>query len=82
MGAAAGNGRGRAVLVYAFDGESGTSYTTASPTNLRPDVIYQVVSVDSGPLGDATGADLMAHGIRIVRSPNSAAHILSLIPQP
>jgi hypothetical protein len=29
-----------------------------------------------------TGADLMALGIRILRSPRTAAHVLSLIPQP
>ena len=48
--------------------------------DLQPDVVYRVISVDSGMLGDRTGADLMEIGIRIVRSPGTAAHVLSLIP--
>jgi len=35
--------------------------------------------VDSGPLGTATGADIMGNGIDLVNSPATAAHILILI---
>jgi hypothetical protein len=40
------------------------------------------VSADSGPLGQSTGADLMAGGILLQTSQISAAHVLSLVPQP
>jgi hypothetical protein len=46
------------------------------PSGLQPDVTYQVQSVDTGVLGTATGAELMADGIDVVESPRSAAHIL------
>src|SRR5262249_17607262 len=69
------------VVVYAFDTENGANHTTVAPVDLQPDVVYRVISADSGRLGEMTGADLMAAGIRIVRSPKSAAHVLSLIPQ-
>jgi hypothetical protein len=32
--------------------------------------------VDIGPLGSATGAELMTNGIDVTQSPSSAAHIL------
>jgi len=46
------------------------------PSGLMPEATYDVSSVDTGVLGTATGADLMANGIEVVQSPNSAAHIL------
>ena len=49
------------------------------PTGLRADATYRVTSVDLGLLGEATGADLMAQGIDVLGSPNSAAHILTLV---
>ena len=49
------------------------------PITLQPDATYVVESVDTGALGTAVGADLMANGIEIVRSPNTAAHMLTLV---
>ena len=37
---------------------------------------YDVRSVDGGLLGTAKGSELMADGINLVQSPNTAAHIL------
>ena len=70
------------IVLYAFDSHDGARTTIVSPLALRPDVVYRAISADSGTLGDMTGADLMENGIRIVRSPGTAAHVLSLIPQP
>jgi alpha-galactosidase len=70
-----------AVLLYAFDSGIGANSTLVLPLSLEPDVSYRVVSVDSGELGDMNGADLMDRGIRIVRSPRSAAHVISLLPE-
>jgi len=70
------------VLLYAFDNDDGADNIIVSPLTLQPDMVYRVVSADSGTLGEMTGADLMDGGIRIMRSPRTAAHLLSLIPQP
>ena len=69
-------------LLFAFDSYNGVNNTLVAPTNLQPDLIYRVTSVDSGMLGDRTGAELMETGIKIVRSPGTAAHVLSLSPLP
>ena len=52
--------------------------TLLTPVGLRPDATYDVESVDTGVLGTATGAELMADGITVVQSPDTAAHILIL----
>jgi alpha-galactosidase len=65
-------------LVCAYQSDTGTDTITVRPTGLIPDANYAVESVDTGPLGTATGAALMSGGIRLVQSPNSAAHILLL----
>jgi alpha-galactosidase len=70
------------ILVYAFDSYDGVNTTLVSPMGLQPDVVYRVISFDSGMLGDRTGAELMESGIKIVRSPGTASHVLSLTPQP
>jgi alpha-galactosidase len=70
------------ILLYAFDSDNGPNNTVVSPRDLDPDVVYRVISVDTGMLGDRTGAELMDQGIRIVRSAGTAAHVVSLTPQP
>jgi alpha-galactosidase len=66
------------LLVHAFQTNPGVATITVKPTGLQPDATYQVVSVDNGLLGTATGADLMERGIDLVESRRSAAHILIL----
>ena len=71
------------VLVFAFENDgAGSDNTRIVPKDLQPGVTYQVRSADTGPLGEATGADLMANGIDIAQSPTSASHLLMLVPQP
>jgi alpha-galactosidase len=69
---------GGQVIVSAFQSDEGVERINVKPTGLAPDVDYDVESVDAGPLGTASGADLMGNGIDIVESPNTAAHILIL----
>jgi hypothetical protein len=52
------------------------------PTGLDGELIYRVQSVDTGDLGEASGAALMTDGIDIRQSPNTAAHILVITPKP
>jgi alpha-galactosidase len=70
------------VLLFAFDSYDGAGSTVVSPQGLQPDLVYSVTSVDGVSFGERTGAELMQTGIRLVRAPGSAAHVLSLVPQP
>jgi alpha-galactosidase len=65
-------------LIFAFQNDPGVEHTILKPRGLVPDTMYDVRSVDVGPIGSASGADLMANGIEIVASPKSAAHVLVL----
>jgi len=68
---------GRA-LIFAFQNDPAVEHTILKPRSLVPDTMYDVRSVDAGPIGSASGADLMADGIEVVASPRSAAHVLVL----
>jgi alpha-galactosidase len=64
------------VVLSAVQSDIGMPTFNIKPTDLQPDAIYQVQSVDAGALGAATGRALMTDGIDLQQSPNSAAHIL------
>lgn len=68
----------RDTIVSAFQRDSGVQTFTVRPVGLRPRSTYEVISVDRGALGEATGADLMIDGISFVETSYSAAHILVL----
>jgi alpha-galactosidase len=68
-------------LIAAFQSDEGVQTFNVRPSTLQPDVTYQVQSVDTGILGTATGAELMANGIDVIESPRSAAHILIITAQ-
>lgn len=63
-------------LIAAFQTDQTVGTITVRPVGLEDDTIYTVESVDAGMLGEASGAELMADGIEILRSPRSAAHLL------
>jgi alpha-galactosidase len=69
---------GRQALVCAFQTDDGVRAINVKPAGLAAAATYEVRSADTGVLGTATGADLMEHGIDLVQSPNTAAHILFL----
>ena len=73
---------GNAIVVYAYQSDDGAETVNVRPTTLQPDATYAVESVDGGALGTAMGSDLMANGIDIVQSPNTAAHVLTLVARP
>jgi alpha-galactosidase len=70
------------VVVCAVQSDDGVQTFTVRPKELDAGTMYQIVSVDAGPLGAATGADLMADGIELLRSAYSAAHILIVSAKP
>jgi hypothetical protein len=72
----------RAVLLFAFENvDAGSDSTNVAPRDLQAGVTYLVRSVDTGALGEATGADLTADGIAVLQSPTSASHLLMLVPE-
>jgi alpha-galactosidase len=71
----------RRILISVFLSESAGAAVTVRPVSLSPTGRYEVQSVDAGVLGEATGAQLMADGIEVIKSPVSAAHILVLVPK-
>src|SRR5262245_26492403 len=70
------------VLIHAFQSDMGVDRIIVKPKGLDPATIYQVQSVDTGNLGEATGAELMTDGIDIRQSPNTAAHLLIITAKP
>ena len=69
---------GEESILYAYQSDEATGKVTVKPTGLLANATYEVISVDAGSLGTATGAQLMADGIDVLQSPNTAAHILIL----
>jgi alpha-galactosidase len=67
---------GQQLVFCAVQSDDGVQKFTVHPKDLDAGTTYQVLSVDAGVLGTATGADLMANGIDLLQSPASAAHIL------
>jgi alpha-galactosidase len=73
---------GDQLLVTAVQTDAGVNRINIRPTGLQAETTYEVWSVDSGPLGTATGADLMANGIDISKGSLTSAHLLSLTAAP
>ena len=63
-------------LISAFQTDQGVQKVNVKPTALDAQTMYVVQSVDTGVLGTASGTDLMANGVDLLQSPNTAAHIL------
>lgn len=66
------------ILLYAFQGDAASRTLSLKPAGLREGGTYAVESVDSGPLGSASGRELMIDGIEIFPSDRTGAHILIL----
>ncbi len=66
------------ILIAAFQTDMSVDMINIKPVGLVPYMEYLVQSVDTGILGAAMGVDLMADGIDVYQSPNTAAHILIL----
>jgi alpha-galactosidase len=68
----------RSVLVFGFKGNGQDGRLVVRPRGLLPDAIYDVRSLDAGPLGASRGDALMADGIELIHSGGSRAHVLVL----
>lgn len=69
---------GGTVVLSAIQWDDAVEEHVVIPVGLRPESTYDIESVDNGAIGTATGAELMADGITVVQSPDTAAHILIL----
>jgi alpha-galactosidase len=67
-----------ALVMYAYQDDEAAVKINVRPIDLQPDTTYDVRSVDVGFLGTATGEDIMANGIDLIASPNTAGHILTI----
>ena len=63
-------------MIGAFQSDPDVQKFNVKPMGLASETTYDVVSVDTGALGSANGSDLMADGVDLIGSPNTAAHIL------
>ena len=68
---------GRLSLVFAY-GANAPESIIVRPRGLQPDLTYQLRSSDRGVLGRLRGADLIANGLEILQTPESASQVLVL----
>jgi alpha-galactosidase len=65
-------------LIFAFKGSGEYGRLVVHPRALLPEAIYDVRSLDLGPLGAVRGDLLMLDGIELVHTGGSRAHVLVL----
>lgn len=71
------NTKARQMVLFAFKGNDEDGRLLVRPRDLDPTTTYDVRSMDTGPLGSATGDVLMNDGIEILHSAGSTrAHII------
>jgi alpha-galactosidase len=63
-------------VVMAFDAPDAPDRIRVRLRGLRADAEYDMESADYGPIGSATGADLMLDGVEILASGISHAHVM------
>lgn len=68
------------VVIAAIRGKDAPDSFRVHPIGLDPIAGYEVISVDAGVVGHATGEELMTGGIDLYASPISAAHLLVISP--
>ena len=67
-------------VIFAFHNDDAIPGVLVQPRGLEPATVYSVTDLHSGSSRTATGAALMADGIDIMKSFESAAHVLVLRP--
>jgi alpha-galactosidase len=70
------------LLLNVVRSDIGLDRVIVKPIGLQPTTTYDVRSVDAGPLGSASGADLMQNGIEVMNASVSAAHVLIVTARP
>lgn len=68
----------RSALIFAFKTDAQDGRLIVRPRGLVPDALYDIRSVDAGPLGELRGDLLMLDGIELTHRGGSRAHLLIL----
>ena len=68
------------VIIFAFQNDTAVPTVMLRPSGLESRTVYTMITAEGMLVGSATGAQLMADGIEIEGSPESAAHVLLLQP--
>jgi hypothetical protein len=68
----------RTALVFGFKGDAQDGRIVVRPRGLLPETVYDVRSVDLGPIGSARGDLIMQDGIELIHAGGSRAHVLVL----
>jgi hypothetical protein len=68
----------RSALIFGFKGDNQDGRLIVRPRSLLPGVVYDVRSIDLGPIGSARGDVLMQDGIELIHAGGSRAHVLIL----
>ena len=71
----------RTALIFGFKGDGQDGRLIVRPRGLLPDAVYDVSSLDVGPIGALRGEALMQDGIELIHSGGSRAHVLILRAQ-
>jgi alpha-galactosidase len=72
------NAGASAVVIFAFKDNDEDGRLVIRPRGLLAEATYDVESLDAGPIGSATGDELMKDGVEVVHSGTSKAHVLIL----
>ena len=68
----------RSALIFGFKGDGEDGRLIVRPRGLLPDAVYDVRSLDVGPIGASAGDQLMQDGVELLHSGGSRAHVLIL----
>ena len=71
----------RSTLIFGFKVDSQDGRLIVRPRGLLPDAVYDIRSIDAGPIGAARGDAIMQDGIELIHSGGSRAHVLILRAQ-
>jgi alpha-galactosidase len=71
----------RGALIFAFKGDGQDGRLIVRPRGLLADAVYDIQSIDVGPLGAARGDMIMQDGIEVIHSGGTRAHLLILRAQ-
>ena len=68
----------RTALIFGFKGDSQDGRLVVRPRGLLPDAVYDVRSIDVGPIGSLRGDLIMQDGIELIHAGGSRAHLVIL----
>jgi hypothetical protein len=71
----------RSALIFGFKVDSQDGRMIVRPRGLLADAVYDIRSIDVGPIGAARGDAIMQDGIELIHNGGSRAHVVILRAQ-